>query len=77
MEAVAAAKNSRDDGLRHAFRTSAFRQLQHQRSARPAPWIARNIFGCALITWTVRTPEQQAKTYRYADQMTFEGFIPE
>jgi glycerophosphoryl diester phosphodiesterase len=56
---------------------AAFRQLQHQRSARPAPWIARNIFGCALITWTVRTPEQQAKTYRYADQMTFEGFIPE
>jgi len=24
----------------------------------------------------VRTPEQRARTARYADQMTFEGFIP-
>jgi hypothetical protein len=25
-----------------------------------APWIARNIFGLPLLTWTVRTPEQRA-----------------
>jgi glycerophosphoryl diester phosphodiesterase len=42
----------------------------------PAPWIARNIFGLPLLTWTVRTPEQRARTARYADQMIFEGFLP-
>ncbi|MGJ4886671.1 glycerophosphodiester phosphodiesterase [Bradyrhizobium sp. HKCCYLRH3099] len=43
----------------------------------PAPWIARNVFGCPLLTWTVRTPEQRATAARYADQMIFEGFTPE
>ncbi|WP_315718391.1 MULTISPECIES: glycerophosphodiester phosphodiesterase [unclassified Bradyrhizobium] len=42
----------------------------------PAPWIARNVFGCPLLTWTVRTPEQRAAAARYADQMIFEGFTP-
>ena len=42
-----------------------------------APWIARNIFGCPLLTWTVRTPEQRDRAARYADQMIFEGFRPE
>ncbi|EGP07140.1 glycerophosphoryl diester phosphodiesterase [Bradyrhizobiaceae bacterium SG-6C] len=65
-------------GLRHAFRTQPhFVSYSVNDLPAPAPWIARNVFGCALITWTVRTPEQQAKTFRYADQMTFEGFIPE
>jgi glycerophosphoryl diester phosphodiesterase len=41
------------------------------------PWIARNIFGCALLTWTVRTPEQRDRAARHADQMIFEGFVPE
>lgn len=64
--------------LRHAFRTQPhFVSYSVNDLPAPAPWIARNIFGCALITWTVRTPEQQARTFRYADQMTFEGFIPE
>jgi glycerophosphoryl diester phosphodiesterase len=43
----------------------------------PAPWIARNVFGLPLLTWTVRTPEQRATATRYADQMIFEGFLPE
>ncbi|MGJ5207942.1 glycerophosphodiester phosphodiesterase [Bradyrhizobium sp. HKCCYLR20261] len=43
----------------------------------PAPWIARNVFGCPLLTWTVRTPAQRATAARYADQMIFEGFTPE
>jgi glycerophosphoryl diester phosphodiesterase len=43
----------------------------------PAPWIARNIFGLPLLTWTVRTPEQRERAARYADQMIFEGFRPE
>jgi glycerophosphoryl diester phosphodiesterase len=42
-----------------------------------APWIARNIFGCPLLTWTVRTAEQRDRAARYADQMIFEGFRPE
>jgi len=42
-----------------------------------APWIARNIFGCPLLTWTVRTKEQRARAARYADQMIFEGFQPD
>jgi glycerophosphoryl diester phosphodiesterase len=41
-----------------------------------APWIARNIFGCPLLTWTVRTAEQRATAARCADQMIFEGFVP-
>lgn len=63
--------------LRHAFRTRPhFVSYWVKQLPAPAPWIARNIFGCALITWTVRTPEQRAITERWADQMTFEGFIP-
>ena len=38
---------------------------------------AADIFGCSLLTWTVRTPEQRARAQRYADQMIFEGFVPE
>ncbi len=41
------------------------------------PWVARNFFGCPLLTWTVRTPEQRARAARYADQMIFEGFRPQ
>ena len=64
-------------GLRHTFRTRPhFVSYRVDDLPAPAPWIARNIFGCALITWTVRTPEQRARTARYADQMTFEGFSP-
>ena len=33
--------------------------------------------GAAAITWTVRTAEQVAATARFADQMTFEGFLPD
>jgi glycerophosphoryl diester phosphodiesterase len=29
------------------------------------------------LTWTVRTPEQRAVAARHADQMIFEGFVPE
>ena len=65
-------------GLRHAFRTQPhFVSYRVDDLPALAPWIVRNGFGCALITWTVRTPEQRVRTARYADQMTFEGFIPE
>lgn len=32
--------------------------------------------GRPVITWTVRTREQVARTREHADQMTFEGFLP-
>lgn len=63
--------------LRHAFRTRPhFVSYWVRELPAAAPWIARNLFGCALLTWTVRTPEQRAVSERYADQITFEGFIP-
>ena len=42
----------------------------------PAPWVARNVFGCPLLAWTVRTAEQRERAAQYADQMIFEGFVP-
>src|SRR6201994_607167 len=41
-----------------------------------APWLARNVFRCPLLTWTVRTGEQRDRAARHADQMIFEGFMP-
>lgn len=32
--------------------------------------------GTPVITWTVRDEIARAQTYKYADQMTFEGFDP-
>lgn len=65
-------------GLRHAFLTRPhFIAYWVNELPAPAPWIARNIFGCSLLTWTVRTPEQRARASRWADQMIFEGFVPD
>jgi glycerophosphoryl diester phosphodiesterase len=64
--------------LRHGFRTEPhFIAFWVDQLPAPAPWIARNIFGCPLLAWTVRTPEQRARAARYADQIIFEGFRPE
>lgn len=63
--------------LRHGLRTQPhFIAYWVNELPAPAPWIARNVFGCTLLTWTVRTPEQRRRASRYADQMIFEGFIP-
>jgi glycerophosphoryl diester phosphodiesterase len=63
--------------LRHFFRTKPdFVAYWVNELPAVAPWIARNLFGCPLLAWTVRTPEQRAKAGRYADQMIFEGFLP-
>jgi glycerophosphoryl diester phosphodiesterase len=64
--------------LRHGFRTRPhFVAYRVDELPAPAPWIARNLFGLPLLTWTVRTPAQRARAARYADQMIFEGFRPE
>jgi glycerophosphoryl diester phosphodiesterase len=63
--------------LRHAFRTRPhFVAYWVNELPAAAPWIARNVFGLPLLTWTVRTPEQRARAARHADQMIFEGFVP-
>lgn len=63
--------------LRHAFHTRPhFVAYWVNDLPSAAPWIARNIFGLPLLTWTVRTPEQRERAARHADQMIFEGFVP-
>jgi glycerophosphoryl diester phosphodiesterase len=63
--------------LRHFFRTQPhFVSYRVGDLPAVAPWIAKHVFGLPLLTWTVRTPEQRERTTRYADQMTFEGFVP-
>jgi glycerophosphoryl diester phosphodiesterase len=42
----------------------------------PGPWVARNMFGLPLLTWTVRDDEDRKAAARWADQMIFEGFRP-
>ncbi|ABE40270.1 glycerophosphoryl diester phosphodiesterase [Rhodopseudomonas palustris BisB5] len=64
--------------LRHGLRTQPhFVAYRVDDLPAPPPWIARNVFGCALLAWTVRTPEQRTRAARHADQMIFEGFVPE
>jgi glycerophosphoryl diester phosphodiesterase len=64
--------------LRHAVRTRPhFVAWWVDELPAAAPWIARNIFGCPLLTWTVQTGEQRAIAARHADQIIFEGFWPE
>ena len=64
--------------LRHGFHTEPhFVAFWIDQLPAPAPWIARNIFGCPLLAWTVRTQGQRARAARFADQMIFEGFLPE
>src|ERR1700758_370306 len=63
--------------LRHFFRTRPdFVAYWVNELPSLAPWLARNLLGCPLLTWTVRTGEQRARAARHADQMIFEGFVP-
>jgi glycerophosphoryl diester phosphodiesterase len=41
------------------------------------PHLCRTQLGLPVMTWTVRTPEDVAKARQHADQMVFEGFLPE
>jgi glycerophosphoryl diester phosphodiesterase len=63
--------------LRHFFRTRPdFVAYWVNELPSAAPWLARNLLGCPLLTWTVRTGEQRERAARHADQMIFEGFVP-
>ena len=71
-------------GQRFAMRnllTSAFARphfIAYDIRALPAvaPLVAQNVFGLPLLTWTVRTKEEQDRALRYADAMIFEGIRP-
>lgn len=64
------------------------RNLLHWRATRPdfVSWHVRDLdrravraaraTGRPVMTWTVRTPEDQARAARGADQIVFEGFLP-
>ncbi|WP_322517415.1 glycerophosphodiester phosphodiesterase [Rhodopseudomonas palustris] len=64
--------------LRHGLRTRPhFVAYRVDDLPAPAPWIAQKVFRCALLAWTVRTPDQRRRAADHADQMIFEGFVPE
>jgi glycerophosphoryl diester phosphodiesterase len=78
-----------EGGHLSAFRRFALRHLLAATTVRPsfisygiaalpapAPLLLRRL-GLPLITWTVRTPMDAARAWRYVDQITFEGFDPE
>jgi glycerophosphoryl diester phosphodiesterase len=41
-----------------------------------APWLARQLFGLPLLTWTVRSQAERGRAARFADQAIFEGVPP-
>lgn len=43
----------------------------------PAVSLARRTTGLPVLTWTVRTAEDRAIAARHADQIIFEGFLPD
>ena len=43
----------------------------------PAPWIARTLLRKPLLSWTVRSEQDRRTVKRWADQMIFEGFVPD
>lgn len=42
----------------------------------PGPWVARQVFGLPLLTWTVRSQQDRQRAAAYADQIIFEGWRP-
>lgn len=43
----------------------------------PTPFLLRRIEGLPVMSWTVRTREQRQAAARWADQVVFEGDVPE
>ena len=42
-----------------------------------APTLLRRLAGVAMLAWTVRSAADRARALRHADQVIFEGFLPE
>lgn len=43
----------------------------------PAPWVTRTLLRKPLLSWTVRSEQDRRTVKRWADQMIFEGFVPD
>ncbi len=43
----------------------------------PAPWVAHTLLRKPLLSWTVRSEQDRRTVRRWADQMIFEGFVPD
>ena len=54
------------------FLSYGVRDLPHA-----VPHLLRSALGLPVMTWTVRTREQREKAARFADQVVFEGWLPE
>jgi glycerophosphoryl diester phosphodiesterase len=80
----------RDSGAPLTARVPAWRYARQALAARPQflayrvqdlttapPVIARNLLRWPLLTWTVRTPQDQLQAAQHADQIIFEGFRPD
>jgi len=81
--------DTRNASMTAVWKNWRFAMLTHAPRSRPhfvaynvtdlpalGPVLARRLFGCPLLTWTVRTPQQVERARRHADQMIFEGFRP-
>ncbi len=42
-----------------------------------APWVTRTLLRKPLLSWTVRSEQDRRTVKRWADQMIFEGFVPD
>jgi len=42
-----------------------------------APFLWRRLGGGPVTAWTVRTSQDRCRAAEHADQMVFEGFLPE
>jgi glycerophosphoryl diester phosphodiesterase len=63
--------------LTHGFRTRPHFVAYHVKDLpSPGPLIAHWLFRRPLLSWTVRTPDDQQRAKQWADQMIFEGFRP-
>jgi len=57
-------------------RTGACFISHDHRALDAAPVIALKARGIPILCWTVRSPEEEIKARRLADNITFEGYIP-
>lgn len=76
-DALTGVEKVQNTHLMHAWRTRpdfvAF-NVKHLPSFAAMSWKA--LTGAPTLTWTVRTPEDRARSARWSDQMIFEGFVP-
>ena len=59
------------------FESSGSSFISHDRKSLDAPAVARlKAKGVPVLTWTIRSPAEEAAARRIADNITFEGYTP-